>query len=383
MINFSSSFECANAKNFKKTGKNKYRCEVIGDKKVYCYYFCFDIMNTSKKMQSFKIEIWNDPDVNDVEGFISHFPTTIWVSTPDGKRFQAFDPSLCNVKNDHIEVSLSLDAGEKRRITNCWPCSYSETCSFLKKLTMERHNCEIFIAGKSAGNREIIGIKTGKVGKPRILCLAGQHPIEFPGIWAARSIADFITSGIPEAETLREKFYFEIIPIANPDGNVAGRNCFTDEGIDLYQVFGENPDAKEPESIEGRILWKWATMPPADLWVNFHCYSGWRTNSEYPYDGWYQVPYEIFSDITKRNIYSRLCDTLRLMTDAPSTSIEPEIHWQNSFEYQLSKRFNIPHVFYEINGATAGPFQSMKRGLNVFIQTIKTFDYCFTGRQNG
>ncbi|MCM8758462.1 MAG: hypothetical protein NC906_01640 [Candidatus Omnitrophica bacterium] len=376
MITFSSSFECGNGKNFKKIDNNRYRCEVIGDKKVYCYYFCFDVENTSKKMQSFAIEIWNDPDIDDVEGFISHFPTTIWVSTSDGKRFHVLDRSFCLVKKDHIEISITLNPGEKRRITNNWPCYYSETCIFLKKLAWERKNCEIFIVGKSAGNRDIIGIKTGKIGKPRILCLAGQHPIEFPGIWAARGIADFITSEIPHAEQLRQNFYFEIIPVVNPDGNVAGRNCFTDEGVDLYQVFGENPEEKEPQSTEGRILWRWATNPPADLWINFHCYLGWRTNSEYPYDGWYQVPYDTFSNTEKRRIYSRLCDTLRLLTDAPSTSIEPEIHWQNSFEHQLAKRFNIPHVFYEINGGTAGPFQSMKRGLNVFMQAMKTFDWC-------
>ncbi len=377
MIEFSISFECGNGKNFSQIGQNRYRCEVSGDKKVYCYYFCFDIENTSKEARSIDIEIWNDPLINDVEGFISHFPTTIWISTPDGKRFQALEQSLCRVKQSHIELSLLIGPEEKKRITNNWPCSYSDTCSFMKKIAEERGNCEIFIAGKSAGKRDIAGIKTGGKDKPRVLVLAGQHPVEFPGIWAVRGIIDFITSQIPEAERLREKFLFEIIPIVNPDGNVAGRNCFTDERVDLYQVFGDNPDLKEPESTEGKILWKWATEPVADLWINFHCYLGWRTNSEFPYDGWYQVPYDTFSDPVKRKIYTKLCDTIRLMTDAPSTSVEPDTHWINSFEHQFAKRYNIPHVFYEINGGTAGPFQSCKRGLNVFIQAMKTFESCF------
>ncbi|MCM8815739.1 MAG: hypothetical protein NC931_07175 [Candidatus Omnitrophica bacterium] len=377
MINLSSSFECGNGKNFFQLGENRYRCEVVGDKKVYCYYFCFDVENISENEETVYIEVWQDPLIGDSEGFISHFPTTIWISTKDGRRFQPLEQSLCRVNRQNIEISISLKPGEKRRITNNWPCYYSDTKNFLEHLVNERKNCEILILGKSCGNRDIIGIKAGTRGKPRILCLAGQHPVEFPGIWAIRAIADFITSGIPEAENLRKKFWFEIVPIANPDGNVAGRNCFTDEGVDLYQVFGENPDTDEPDSTEGKILWRWATGLPADLWINFHCYLGWRTNSEFPYDGWYQVPYDTFTDIKKRKVYERLCDTIRLMTDAASTSIEPEIHWLNSFEHQLARRYNIPHVFYEINGGTAGPFQSQKRGLNVFIQTMKTFEACF------
>lgn len=380
MIVFSSSFECGNGKNFKKIGKNRYRCEVIGDKKVYCYYFCFDLENTSKKVQEIEVEIWNDPLIDDVEGFISHFPTTIWISSKGTGKFLALDSRLCRVKEAHIEITIVLNPGEKRRITNNWPCYYSDTCDFLEKIVKERGNCEIFVCGKSAGNRQITGIRTGEKGKPRVLCLAGQHPVEFPGIWAVRSIADFITSQIPEAERLRKRFYFEIIPIVNPDGNVNGRNCFTDEKVDLYQVFGENPDADQPQSTEGKILWQWATHPPADLWINFHCYLGWRTNSEFPYDGWYQVPYETFSNPEKRKIYIALCDTMRLLTDAPSTSIEPEIHWQNSFEHQLATRYSIPHVFYEINGGTAGPFQSSKRGLNVFIQCMRTFEHLIYGK---
>lgn len=374
MIRFSSSFECGNGKNFSHVNKNRYRIEVCGDKQTYCYYFCFDIENTSKRKKDIVIEVWHDPVINDPEGFISHFPTTIWVSTPCGKRFHALWQSLCKVHQEHIEFSLSLNPFEKKRISNYYPCYYSDTIAFLGNLARERKECEFFVAGKSKGERDIAGIRTGKKGKPRILIIAGQHPVEFCGIWAVRGIADFITSGVPEAERLRENFYFEIIPIVNPDGNVAGRNCFTDENVDLYQVFKDNPEREEPDSKEGRILWQLATNPVVDLWMNFHCYLGWRTNSEYPYDGWYQVPYEVFSDPEKRRIYTKLCDTVRLLTDAASSSIFPEIHWQNSFEHQLAKRYNIPHVFYEINGGTAGPFQSQKRGLNVFIQTMKTFE---------
>jgi len=374
MVKFSSDFECGNGKNFQQISSDRFRCQVKGDKKVYCYYFCFDVISSEKK--DITIEVWHDPDINDPDGFISHFPTTIWISK-DGRRFLPLDKSYCKCFDDHIEISLFLMPEQKIRVTNNWVCSYSDTCDFINKIVKERKNCEFFVPGKSFGNRDIMGIRTGNTNKPVVMCIAGQHPVEFPGIWAVRAVIDFITSSLPEAKELRNDFLFEIIPIVNPDGNVAGRNCFTDEGIDLYQVFGENPFAAQPPSKEGELLWNLATSQPLCLWINFHCYLGWRANSEYPYDGWYQVPYDVFSDTRQKTIYQALCDTLRLQTDAPSTWIEPEIHWKNSFEYQLALRYNIPHVFYEINGGTAGPFQSGKRGLKVFTMAMKTLKHFY------
>jgi hypothetical protein len=373
MVHFSSDFECGNSKNFRKIGKDRYRCEVVGDKKIYCYYFCFDVHNEGPATEV-SIEVWHDPLVNDVSGFISHFPSTIWVAPQEWNRYRPLDQTCVEVHKEHLVIHLSLEANKTLRVTDNWPSPYSDTCAFLKKLAGERQDrCCLFTIGKSVQGREIIGLRAGTPGAPRMLCIAGQHPIEFPGVWAMRAIADYISSAIGEVQILREKMLIEVIPLVNPDGTVLGRNAFTSENFDMYVAFGSKPNAQEPEAAESKLLWRWITEKDTALWMNVHCYLGWRNNSEPPFDGWYEVPRGLFSDSKRKHTYEALCDTMRLETDSPSTTMEPDIHTENTLEYQIAKRYGIPSVFYEINGGTAGAFQSGKRGLRVFKNAVKTF----------
>ena len=138
----------------------------------------------------------------------------------------------------------------------------------------------------------------------------------------------------------------------------------------MYLAFGDNPDAQEPESHESKLLWRWALDRPMDLWMNIHSYLGWATNSEYPYDGWYEVADPVFSDGAKARLHRALCDTVRLETDGPSTQLRRGINSANTMCYQLAKRHDIPSVFYEINGGTGGAFRSVKRGLHVFKRAV-------------
>jgi len=61
-----------------------------------------------------------------------------------------------------------------------------------------------------------------------------------------------------------------------------------------------------------------------------------------------------------------LSDVLRLDSDAPSAHGRPNMHGANTMCYQMARRFNIPSVFYEINGATGGAHQSSQRALHLF-----------------
>jgi hypothetical protein len=152
-----------------------------------------------------------------------------------------------------------------------------------------------------------------------------------------------------------------------------GRNAFNAEQLDMYLAFGDHPDASEPEAHESRLLWKWALDSMPALWVNFHCFTGWRLNSEYPYDGWYEVDdRRIFKEPVQRRLYEALCDTLRLETDAPSTHERASVHPRSTLCHQLAQRFGIPHAFYEINNGTAGRHGATQRALRVFKQTTKT-----------
>ena len=145
-----------------------------------------------------------------------------------------------------------------------------------------------------------------------------------------RAIADFLTSQLPEAAAIRAQFEVQVIPQVNPDGTVAGRNGFNAEGLDMYQAFGDRPEAEEPEAHESKLLWGWAIARPLALWFNIHNYLGWRILSEPPFDGCYTVPVSLFSDPAQARRYEALCDVLRLKTDAPSGHLMPAAHGANT-----------------------------------------------------
>jgi hypothetical protein len=372
MIRFDSDFECGNGKNFAAAGPGRYRMEVVGDKPTYCYYYCFDVTNNGASTE-LAIEVWHDPVVNDPVGFISHFPSTVWISPGNSGRYHPLDQNRTETYADHIVFHLPIGAGETIRVTDNWPALYSDTTSFLQGLATSRADrCELFSIGKSVQGRDIWGIRAGNPSAPKVLCVAGQHPIEFPGTWGMRATADWITSLIPKAVAMREKLCVEVIPSVNPDGVVAGRNGYNAEDLDMYVAFGDAPDADEPQAVESKLLWRWIQAEKPALWMNIHCYLGWRSNSEPPYDGWYEVPYSIFADPAQARLYEALCDTMRLETDGPSTHIVAAGHGPNTLCYQMAKRFGIPSAFYEINGGSAGAFLSGKRGLHVFKQVAKT-----------
>ena len=185
-------------------------------------------------------------------------------------------------------------------------------------------------------------------------------------------IADFLTSGLPEAAELRDALDVWLLPMMNPDGNVRGRNAFNAEGLDPYLAFGEQLEAAQPQAHENRLLWRWAAAEQPDLWLNFHAYTGWRSNSEYPYEGWYEVADRaLYPDPARRRLYEALCDTVRLETDGPSTHLTAAVHPESSLCHQLARRFQTPHVFYELKTGTSGRQAAVRRGIHVFRQAVR------------
>ncbi len=372
MITIMSDFECGNAQNIVQVSERRFRLEIKGDKASYNFYFCFDVWNPGAATDV-EIEVRADSAFGDPRGFVVCLPTTVWVRLKGMDRFKPLDQNKVEDCGDHIVIHLSLEEDDQVRVTDVWPASYSDTCAFLKGLAAERGDrCELFSLGASVEGREILGIRTGTPGRPKVLCGAGQHAVEFTGPWGMRGIADFVTSLVPDATALRKELEIEVIPIVNPDGNVAGRNSFNSEGFDMYQAFERDPDADQPEAHESRLLWRKLVEERPALWMNIHAYVGWRTNSEYPYDGWYEVIDPVFRDPDQARRYQALCDTMRLETEGLSTHGRASVHRPATLCYQMAKRFGIPSAFYEINAATAGPHGAAQRAIQVFRRAANT-----------
>jgi hypothetical protein len=372
MVTLTSDFECGNAKNVTQVSDRRFRLEIVGDKTSYNFYFCFDVRNPGAATDV-EIEVRADPAFGDPSGFVVCLPTTIWVRLKGMDRFKPLDQSQVENGGDHIVIHLSLKENDEVRVTDVWPAPYSETCAFLNRLADERGDrCEPFVLGKSVQGREIPGIRAGTPGRPKVLCVAGQHAVEFTGPWGMRGVADYVTSLLPDAVALRKELEVEVIPVVNPDGNVAGRNAFNAEGFDMFQAFGDHPDAEQPEAHESRLLWRKLAEERPALWMNIHAFVGWRTNSEYPYDGWYEVIDPVFQDPDQARFYQALCDTMRLETEGLSTHGRANVHRPNTLCYQMARRFGIPSAFYEINAASAGPHGAARRAIHVFKRAADT-----------
>ena len=56
-----------------------------------------------------------------------------------------------------------------------------------------------------------------------LLSAARVHPGESNASWIAKGLLDYLTGPSSEAQALRARFMFKVVPMLNPDGVVAGK----------------------------------------------------------------------------------------------------------------------------------------------------------------
>jgi hypothetical protein len=67
------------------------------------------------------------------------------------------------------------------------------------------------------------GTEAVKEDKRYVVISARVHPGESNSSWVMRGLLRHLTSSHPNAQVLRDKFIFKIIPMLNPDGVIHGR----------------------------------------------------------------------------------------------------------------------------------------------------------------
>ena len=123
----------------------------------------------------------------------------------------------------HITLRVPVEANQRLRVAETYVAPYIEVAAFLTEMSDERADrCEAFSMGTTVEGRDVVGLKAGTPGKPKVMCVAGQHPHEHGGVWAAAGIADFVSSRLATAERLREQVEVYVIEEPDPaDGNIA------------------------------------------------------------------------------------------------------------------------------------------------------------------
>ncbi len=370
-----SDFECGNGKDIRQLEDRHFIVTERGDKITYCYYFNVEVKaESADDAGDVMIEIIGDPDIRhegqDVgtAGLMGHTPTNIWY-TRWGK-WRALPPSRVEFTTSSIRASVPVYHDDPVRVTNVIPASLTDTTRFLEDLAERApEHCEFLEIGASSEGRPFPALHITEglegAGKPRFAVFSGQHPIEFPGVWGTRGIADFLTSHLPEAREYRQRFNVTVMPLVNPDGTVAGNNNFNIERQEVMSFEGA-AEGTLPDVIEARSLWEFLDGAPPQLMLNIHCYCGWGGFVEPPYNGLYILKDEYFQDEARLRRQKVIEDFARFRTTGLSGHNRPAVNGPASVHSQMARKHGTMGVLFEINAGNHGPWGCGREAVAAF-----------------
>lgn len=100
--------------------------------------------------------------------------------------------------------------------------------------------------------------------KKFIVITSRVHPGESNASYLVHGVIKFLLSDCPEANELRDKFIFKIIPMLNPDGVVYGNYRSSMLGVDLNRRWKNPSKFLHPSIYYAKSLIKWLmTLGPA------------------------------------------------------------------------------------------------------------------------
>ena len=380
-----SDFECGNGKDIREIGERRWSITERGDRETYCYYFMVEVKAESPdEAGEVTLEVLGDPDLKTPEGddvgtrgLMGHCPCTIWVSRWD--QFRPLPMEHVDFLDDRIVIRLKVPAEGAIRVTNVIPSSYTDTVAFLKECAARRPKDAAFIeVGKTHEGRALPGIRVTsglkRKGRPRFVVFSGQHAIEFPGVFGTRGIADFLTSGIAEAASLRERYDVVVLPLVNPDGTVHGRNNFNAKGEDVYSGFEGAAEGKTPTVPESLGLWEFLQAPVPAMLLNIHCYCSLGVFVEPPYNGMYVLRDEAFTDDAPRRAQRVIDDYVRFKTSGLTGHARPSQMGPTGVNHQMALAHGTFSILFEINASTHGPFGAGREAIKCFLAMIEGYE---------
>jgi hypothetical protein len=176
MITLTTDFECGNGKAIEQLAPDQFKFQVRADLGTgYGSYFCFDLINDGPAAEV-TVEVWEDARFGKPTSFGKAFPTTIWFKSIDDHRYRPLRDQLPECRDNHITLKVPVEEAQHVRVGITYVAPYSEVVSDLTRIAEERSDlCTTFSLGSSVEGRDLIGLKAGTEGKPKIFCVAGQH----------------------------------------------------------------------------------------------------------------------------------------------------------------------------------------------------------------
>lgn len=234
-ISFDSSLESGNGTNFQQMAPNSYTFAMEDDtNSTDKQWFFFEVSGAQGETVTFRLTNSGAANVP------SHWSTAVPVASPDGgATWERINGSTSNSPSFTFSHTMASDA---ELIAFHYPYTFAMIQEKLAEWDTHPDVTRSTI-GQSVQSRPIELLRiteegyTPAGGKLGFWFVTRQHAAEVTSNYTLEGLLDFVLSDDPIALGLRRYAVFNIVPMANPDGVVAGNYRDNFQGINLNRVW--------------------------------------------------------------------------------------------------------------------------------------------------
>lgn len=376
---FTSEFECGNGTDFKQSGEMAWQLRARADAPGYGHYFHFR-MESEGESGLAEIEILADdrPGLGRDESA----PGVIWRRKGADGPWERMEKPEFDAAVGRIVLRQRVIPGDVWYFSEACPLPFSDMARHLEDMPTYCPEMKVLRLGETPECRPIIAARITDSNVPdaekgRVFVLAGQHGVEFAGMYAAKGILDFLASRLPQAADLRRRYVFDILPCANPDGNAHGLGCHNSEGKDQLTAFAEACNEAAPATVEASLIWTHLRRNRPDLILNFHAYSHRRPFGDYPHEGIYVSDPEWLGHPERREHQEVLNHALFYLTQGGSQHRRPCPAAEDTLEQNAARAWNVLSALYQVQ-SEEGPHRNMLTGVSVIQALLDTLELAQT-----
>jgi hypothetical protein len=324
-MELTTQFECGNGKNIRRIATDEYVLETNGSDPTYSFYFYFRITGDDVA-RNLQITVLPDSDyaAHNPELFNDDRPSVLWIRRNDRFGWTRMNHHWAFRDGDSFEVEkkrylIKLHVGPLAviEVANMLPLPYSQMCDWLQSfVALLGERAEMQQIGQSEEGRAILGVRFPSAKKkPKLFIYAGEHATEFAGQWGVKGIMEFVSSGVAEAQAIRDKYELLFVPQVNPDGNVHGL-LHNINKVNLHLDYAVVDGRCRPRSREAEAVWKLVGSYQPDMHMCLHTFIGPLASSDPPYEGLYVPPPSCFKNPKLAKVQQRINEYLKWYTDA-------------------------------------------------------------------
>lgn len=238
----------------------------------YTWYFCVALTNHREEEAQIPLLVHRDTEVN-LDGF-GNYGVPAYTSSDFWQWRRLSDAHTESENPRNYLLHLTVPAEHTVFVSNSIPRPYSQIGQWLRDIAVEHPSlCNLDTIGLSAEGRSIYVLTIGEPAsaqhsRHRLLITSGFHPAE-PDTLGTQAIVEYLLSDTPSARRIRKELLCDVVLQVNPDGFVHGTNGCNAHGVNMYWDFCRDDSDSSPEAV---ALWRWITLHPPLVYLDFHCY---------------------------------------------------------------------------------------------------------------